>query len=1013
MTLGGVARRRTTQRGGGDIRPEGHPSAPSADPDRARVLALQRSAGNRATTAAVRQTMPDDTEPVDAEPVGTALTTGREDLAAATTEGETAVQQALADHATTVDSATGERTAQVTAALAQARTRVLGTVAAAQAQLRARAARQRAAVEQARVAQGEQATRVVTEASQAARTQSRARGDEAVQVAEQAGANTSRQVDATAARAGAVGRERGASATDENPDAVRGMRRAAGEVSAQTAEEVRRAVGATAQDLRRVGPEVRGDVLAEGDRLVAHLDGSLGPLRTGLDTDASQATATLDTVVAQGMSQLTGIGSAVSRAIAALNATSTRGLRAGAQAAKQTQARAATEAVSAVRAQAVAADEGGRQAAEAAVAHLLSRRGRRRIGRALAAEAATQLRHNFGLTAAQARDTGHQVAGSFRAAAASVSAVFAETAGETARHAGSVAADASGQLTAAQSALVARLEDLVSDVVARGEQRIAGVDGGMRATLADADSGLATSLGRLRAELDARGTQAVTQAAQPVESLGGRVDEAMTRARVRANEGWLAAQLHDIGEALSNPGFWAGLVVGLLVTIAVVAICGTGIGAIILAGALAGAASVAATTLTEHATGRRQGPVDWGRLGQEMLVGAVFGAVGGAVGAGTAAGVLGRQVLSGAVQATARQVVVNRVAQVVVGTGLGVAQNVLSGPGVSVWDPATWNWAGWDRGLLLNAGINVAMTSRTAERAIGSLAEGARGYAVDRGVALNVTAAEAAAATARAAARAGADPATPVAGDGSPVTGEGSPVTGEGSPVAGEGGVPVGGRTQPTSEPMSSGAKTGEAATEASVRRGSVRMEDHPNYQQVLDHLRDKGFTVVQTSGDPHVVVRRVLDTEGRVIAVELEVHVRPGMRFLDLEHEVGHVNQVTDTGRFPDGPPATEVVTQRPDGSRARARDQSGILTSWQDPIVEYHNRLQEYVWLAERGADPALLAEHAAGVDLWQRQYFQKGLKGGRSGSQRAWAERHFPDIGALEQRVRALRAASGGSR
>src|SRR5208337_50014 len=143
-----------------------------------------------------------------------------------------------------------------------------------------------------------------------------------------------------------------------------------------------------------------------------------------------------------------------------------------------------------------------------------------------------------------------------------------------------------------------------------------------------------------------------------------------------------------------------------------------------------------------------------------MAVGALFGAVGGALGAGTAAGVLGQEVLSGAVAATARELVVERVAQVVVGTGLGVIQNILSGPGVS-WNPATWQWSQWDRGLLLNVTTNVAMTSETAKEAIGGLSGRARGAAVDLDVAFNVSEAEVAAAASRMEARVPDTPAAP------------------------------------------------------------------------------------------------------------------------------------------------------------------------------------------------------------------------------------------------------------
>ena len=118
----------------------------------------------------------------------------------------------------------------------------------------------------------------------------------------------------------------------------------------------------------------------------------------------------------------------------------------------------------------------------------------------------------------------------------------------------------------------------------------------------------------------------------------------------------------------------AGIVVGLLVTIAVVALLGTGIGALIVAGALAGALSAAATTLTDNAVHGRD--TNWSELGKQMLVGAAFGAIGGAIGGGVSGalgGAVERQLL------TEAAVAIGKAANVVTGATLGVINNVAAG----------------------------------------------------------------------------------------------------------------------------------------------------------------------------------------------------------------------------------------------------------------------------------------------------------------------------------------------
>lgn len=125
---------------------------------------------------------------------------------------------------------------------------------------------------------------------------------------------------------------------------------------------------------------------------------------------------------------------------------------------------------------------------------------------------------------------------------------------------------------------------------------------------------------------------------------------------------------------------------------------------------------------------------------------------------------------------------------------------------------------------------------------------------------------------------------------------------------------------------------------------------------------------------------------------------MQENMRYLDLEHELGHIKQLE---RFGENIPPTVRVMERPDRSLKNAPNQQGVLTNWQNTITEYHNRLDEFVRLYERGASPELLKEHAQGVEYWLQAYRKKGLKEGRSPSQKAWADKYFPDIAQMQVR------------
>jgi hypothetical protein len=94
-------------------------------------------------------------------------------------------------------------------------------------------------------------------------------------------------------------------------------------------------------------------------------------------------------------------------------------------------------------------------------------------------------------------------------------------------------------------------------------------------------------------------------------------------------------------------------------------------------------------------------------------------------------------------------------------------------------------------------------------------------------------------------------------------------------------------------------------------------------------------------------------------------------MLFLDFEHEVGHAKQLQCLGN---NAPPTERVVEVVDGNgRVRfkpSKVNDGVLNNNQNAVTEYHNRLEEYLRLVERGAGPDLLREHAEGVADWRRR-------------------------------------------
>jgi hypothetical protein len=123
-------------------------------------------------------------------------------------------------------------------------------------------------------------------------------------------------------------------------------------------------------------------------------------------------------------------------------------------------------------------------------------------------------------------------------------------------------------------------------------------------------------------------------------------------------------------------------------------------------------------------------------------------------------------------------------------------------------------------------------------------------------------------------------------------------------------------------------------------------------------------------------------------------------MRFLDLEHEYGHLQQLEKLGN----PPLTREI-MLPNGitTKARGNDLQGTITKSQNRILEYHNRLQEYMHLRARGASPELLQDHARGIADWRKDAYGKGGLSVSQSSEMKWTQENFPDLFELEKQYK----------
>jgi len=195
-------------------------------------------------------------------------------------------------------------------------------------------------------------------------------------------------------------------------------------------------------------------------------------------------------------------------------------------------------------------------------------------------------------------------------------------------------------------------------------------------------------------------------------------------------------------------------------------------------------------------------------------------------------------------------------------------------------------------------------------------------------------------------------------------------------------------------------AKQGEPPSPETIAHGTVRMEDHPDCSALLDKASAEGV-VISYGNKARVKRTQFVDGAGEPLEIRLELQLVRGMRYLDLEHEMGHIRQLE---RFGDARPITGKVVRR-DEIEERARDPLavGVLTERERSIFEYHNRLDEFIRLAERKVPSPLLEECAEELDFWRRAAETAGL--GHAGNLNEWAQRYFSDIPELEARCREL--------
>lgn len=200
--------------------------------------------------------------------------------------------------------------------------------------------------------------------------------------------------------------------------------------------------------------------------------------------------------------------------------------------------------------------------------------------------------------------------------------------------------NARSQIDQSKGNTISQLNDATGQAVSASNQIVAQVDTNIAEQVTTINQNFTSGFEDFEGNLGTQVNEATQEARTPLRDLNSRIDQGQARAATRVERSWLSNQWHDAVEMLSSPGFWAGLIVGLILTVVfILLIAGTALtgGALLLvlvAGfAVIGAVAAAVGSVVNQATnnsfsgGWDWSRVDWGQVGMAALFGAAAGAV--------------------------------------------------------------------------------------------------------------------------------------------------------------------------------------------------------------------------------------------------------------------------------------------------------------------------------------------------------------------------------------------------
>jgi hypothetical protein len=560
-----------------------------------------------------------------AEAVGHAAQAARHGLLESVTHGADAVHSEISQQRNQIFDAGTRQARQIHAAFDGARSQVNQAAAAAQTLLDSNAQAHQAALTQWLADAIAQSAGIFAGGSQRALGLGDSYGEQAINAANDSASQASGQLEAQIAQARSIGEARAATGGSK-PEIAEAKAKAARDLADDTAQKVRDAVDDFLPDLRANGPNVaqsyRDQAAAASVQLISALPGVAeqlgevhGATAQAISQAVSQASAAFSTMATQFS--------------ASLNASEQEAIR-------QLQQQVAQQAqqFNAVGEQAVAAlDRAGQKAAKAGDDRL-SGINRQLAGMdldetnasATAATVAASVQNSYQPLYGQVDRTSTEVRNQIaQAGSAAVSAI--DTSGPAAANKlRGVVTQARNAINTQGASVDAQLAGAVAQTRAGGDGMMKDLAGALDTQIADLDEGYGKGLADYRHGIDEQVAKGLDDVHEPITTLPDRITTAQAKIERDADKSWLRRQWDDFVDIISDPGFWAALLVGLVLVVLVIVFLPEELGVLAIAaiGAAIGAIAAGVGTVVSNLYHGRP----WHEnLLRNMAIGAAAGAV--------------------------------------------------------------------------------------------------------------------------------------------------------------------------------------------------------------------------------------------------------------------------------------------------------------------------------------------------------------------------------------------------